>query len=111
VIESEDQRLLTEYDFKNGGAFHADPNYSSHHVRRSRNAAMAGFAREHAEAVRFAHRRGLDLPAGDGAHSDPELFARPIVVTNSDFRFVVAEQLHAQGRLEILEQNCDRLSC
>ena len=25
--------------------------------------------------------------------SDPELFARPIVITNADFRFVVAEQL------------------
>ncbi len=29
--------------------------------------------------------------------SDRDLFSRPIVVTNSDFRFVVAEQLRAQG--------------
>ena len=29
--------------------------------------------------------------------SDQELFSRPIVITNSDFRFVVAEQLRAQG--------------
>jgi mannose-1-phosphate guanylyltransferase/mannose-6-phosphate isomerase len=29
--------------------------------------------------------------------SDPELFARPIVVTNADFRFVVAEQLRDCG--------------
>ena len=29
--------------------------------------------------------------------SDPELFARPIVITQADFRFVVAEQLREQG--------------
>src|SRR5215831_14237763 len=29
--------------------------------------------------------------------SNPELFARPIVITNSDFRFVVAEQLRESG--------------
>ncbi len=29
--------------------------------------------------------------------SEPELFARPIVITSSDFRFVVAEQLRACG--------------
>ena len=29
--------------------------------------------------------------------SDPELFARPIVITNADFRFVVAEQLRECG--------------
>src|SRR5262249_59896845 len=29
--------------------------------------------------------------------SDPELFARPIVITHADFRFVVAEQLRASG--------------
>ena len=29
--------------------------------------------------------------------SDPELFARPIVITKDDFRFVVAEQLREQG--------------
>ena len=29
--------------------------------------------------------------------SDPELFARPIVITNADFRFVVAEQLRERG--------------
>src|SRR5436190_17963919 len=29
--------------------------------------------------------------------SDPELFARPIVVTNAEFRFVVAEQLRDCG--------------
>ena len=29
--------------------------------------------------------------------SDPELFARPIVVTKDDFRFVVAEQLRERG--------------
>src|ERR671924_268599 len=28
-----------------------------------------------------------------GRISDPELFGRPIVITNTDFRFVVAEQL------------------
>jgi mannose-1-phosphate guanylyltransferase/mannose-6-phosphate isomerase len=29
--------------------------------------------------------------------SDPELFSRPIVITNADFRFVVAEQLRDRG--------------
>jgi mannose-1-phosphate guanylyltransferase / mannose-6-phosphate isomerase len=29
--------------------------------------------------------------------SDPALFARPIVITNADFRFVVAEQLRERG--------------
>ena len=29
--------------------------------------------------------------------NDPALFARPIVITNTDFRFVVAEQLRARG--------------
>jgi mannose-1-phosphate guanylyltransferase/mannose-6-phosphate isomerase len=29
--------------------------------------------------------------------SDPDLFERPIVITNSEFRFVVAEQLRARG--------------
>jgi mannose-1-phosphate guanylyltransferase/mannose-6-phosphate isomerase len=27
----------------------------------------------------------------------PDLFARPIVITNADFRFVVAEQLRERG--------------
>lgn len=29
--------------------------------------------------------------------SDASLFSRPIVITNTDFRFVVAEQLREQG--------------
>jgi mannose-1-phosphate guanylyltransferase/mannose-6-phosphate isomerase len=29
--------------------------------------------------------------------TDPEMFARPIVITNADFRFVVAEQLRERG--------------
>src|SRR2546426_10588109 len=29
--------------------------------------------------------------------SDPDLFARPILITNADFRFVVAEQLRERG--------------
>src|SRR5947209_18755459 len=32
-----------------------------------------------------------------GRISDPELFGRPIVITNTDFRFVVAEQLRERG--------------
>src|SRR5512133_1364442 len=32
-----------------------------------------------------------------GRISEPELFARPIVITNADFRFVVAEQLRECG--------------
>jgi mannose-1-phosphate guanylyltransferase/mannose-6-phosphate isomerase len=29
--------------------------------------------------------------------TDPELFARPIVITKADFRFVAAEQLRERG--------------
>src|SRR6266576_5297621 len=29
--------------------------------------------------------------------SDPELFARPLIITHTDFRFVVAEQLRERG--------------
>src|ERR1700719_3118682 len=29
--------------------------------------------------------------------SDPSLFARPIIITNTEFRFVVAEQLRGSG--------------
>src|SRR5262249_38685977 len=32
-----------------------------------------------------------------GRVNDPELFGRPIVITNADFRFVVAEQLREAG--------------
>src|SRR5262249_17550065 len=32
-----------------------------------------------------------------GRISDPDLFGRPIVITNADFRFVVAEQLRDRG--------------
>src|SRR5919108_2723814 len=32
-----------------------------------------------------------------GRISEPELFARPIVITNTDFRFIVAEQLRECG--------------
>src|SRR4051812_44893858 len=32
-----------------------------------------------------------------GRISDPGFFARPIVITNSDFRFIVAEQLRECG--------------
>jgi mannose-1-phosphate guanylyltransferase/mannose-6-phosphate isomerase len=32
-----------------------------------------------------------------GRISDPELFGRPIVITNTDFRFIVAEQLRERG--------------
>jgi Nucleotidyl transferase len=53
---------------------------------------VAGVAREPAETVRPPYRSGLDFPAGTRI-SDVELFARPIVITNSEFRFVVAEQL------------------
>jgi hypothetical protein len=34
-------------------------------VRRRGDAAVAGFAREHAQAIRTADRSPLDLPAGD----------------------------------------------
>src|SRR5260221_4823225 len=37
-----------------------------------------------------------------GRISDPELFGRPIVITNTDFRFVVAEPLPEPGVLASL---------
>jgi hypothetical protein len=65
--------------------------------RRSRNSAVAGFAGEHAETVRSPARSGFDLPAGNGAYFRPESFARPIIITGLDFRFVVAQQLRECG--------------
>jgi mannose-1-phosphate guanylyltransferase / mannose-6-phosphate isomerase len=41
--------------------------------------------------------------------SDPALFARPIVITNADFRFVVAEQLRERGiEADIVLEPCSR---
>lgn len=79
------------------GLVDAVPNHSGDHVRGSRNAALAGVPREHAEAVRSFDRSRFDLSTGDARVCDPELFARPIVITHSEFRFVVAEQLRDCG--------------
>ena len=58
---------------------------------------MAGLAREHAQAVRLARRtRHRRSSRCSRAFPTPSLFARPIIITNADFRFVVAEQLREQ---------------
>jgi mannose-1-phosphate guanylyltransferase/mannose-6-phosphate isomerase len=58
---------------------------------------VAAFAREHAQAVRAPRRRQIDFQQVLQRISAPDLFARPIVITNADFRFVVAEQLRESG--------------
>jgi hypothetical protein len=47
------------------GSFYVVADYPSHHVWRSRNPALARFAREHAEAVRSFDWTWLNIPAGD----------------------------------------------
>src|SRR5436190_21998026 len=79
------------------GAHNVGSDHPGHHVRRSRHAFVAGYAREHAEAVRFAYRPTLDFPAGDGAGGVLGIVRAPIVITSDEFRFVVAEQLRDEG--------------
>src|SRR5919201_1054009 len=61
-----------------------------------RHAAVAGLTREYAQAVRALDRTGIELPTGACAHNGSRT-ARPILITNADFRFVVAEQLRERG--------------
>ena len=67
---------------------------TSDHVRRRGHAVVAGVARKHAQAVRAAGRRALDISASAGpGRRRHDLFDRPIVITHSDFRFIAAEQM------------------
>ena len=55
---------------------------------------MADFPRKHAKTICFFGRRPVDISAGRSAASlTRKTFRRPIIITNSDFRFIVAEQL------------------
>jgi mannose-1-phosphate guanylyltransferase len=58
---------------------------------------VARLAGEHAEAVRPNRRFHVDFQQVLARVNDAELFARPILITNADFRFVVAEQLRECG--------------
>ena len=62
-----------------------------------RHPAVAGVAREPAQAVPAAVRHAVDVKETVRRVADPALFARPIVVTNGQYRFLVAEQLAAIG--------------
>jgi mannose-1-phosphate guanylyltransferase len=66
-------------------------------VRRRRDAAAAGLARKSAEAVPAIVRAAIDFQETVRRVSDPALFGRPVVVTNAQYRFPVAEQLAAIG--------------
>ena len=54
-------------------------------------------SRERPEAIRPARRRPLDVPEVLERVADPEIFERPIVITNVEFRFTVAEQTLRAG--------------
>ena len=54
---------------------------------------MAGLARKSAEAVPAVVRAAIDFQETVRRVSDPALFGRPVVVTNAQYRFPVAEQL------------------
>ena len=60
---------------------------------RRRNTALADFPRKHAQTICFFGRRPVDISTGGWRVSDNEIFGRPVIITNSDFRFIVAEQL------------------
>ena len=64
------------------------------HVRRLGHPGLAGVAREPAQAVHSADRRSLDLPVDHRRWSGTRRFSSaPVVITNFDYRFRVAEQL------------------
>jgi mannose-1-phosphate guanylyltransferase len=58
---------------------------------------VARLAGEHAEAVRPNRRFHIDFPTGAGARQLRRVVCPPVVITNADFRFVVAEQLRERG--------------
>ena len=66
-------------------------------MRRLGDPSLAGIAREPAQAVYSAHRRSVDLPVDRELVSDREIFEQPLVITNFDYRFRVAEQLKEIG--------------
>src|SRR5215831_5136891 len=53
------------------GKSHASTNYSGDHVRRRGHTAVAGLAREHAQAVRTFGRTDINIPAGAWADIGP----------------------------------------
>ena len=58
---------------------------------------MAGLARSPSEAIFAVVRGALDLPGHVVRVSDKALFERPIVITNTAYRFMVLEQLAEIG--------------
>jgi len=66
-------------------------NYSTHHVRWCRHAAVAGLARSPSQAVPAVVRRAFGRSGYDPAVSDTALFERPVVITNNAYRFMVLE--------------------
>ena len=74
---------------------HAD--HPSDPVGRSRNAAVARIARRPSQAVPRPVRAAVHLPGDLEEGRDPALFERPIILTNRDHRFLVAEQTKEIG--------------
>ena len=58
---------------------------------------MAGLARKSTEAVFAAARAAVDVSGDHSPSVRSGLFGRPIVVTNVQYRFLVAEQLAVIG--------------
>jgi len=54
---------------------------------------VADFARKHAQAICAPDRGQIDIQQTIERISGSNIFARPIVITNAEFRFIVAEQL------------------
>jgi len=58
----------------------------------ARNAGLAGVARKPSETIHFPHWLAFHLPDGAETLAD-EVFETPIVLSNAEYRFLVAEQL------------------
>ena len=66
-------------------------------MRRRRHAAVAGIARRPAQAILAVVWSAFDVSGHHSQGFRSGLFGRPIVVTNTQYRFLVAEQLAAIG--------------
>src|ERR1700684_2626934 len=67
------------------------------HVRRVRHPHVARIAGELAQAVHPPNRAAFDLSDDFSVGGDSSLFDPPVVITNYEYRFRVAEQLREIG--------------
>ena len=66
-------------------------------MRRRRHEALASIARRPTKAISFAVWPALDILGHHPQSVGSELFCRPLIVTNNQYRFLVAEQGVAVG--------------